>query len=107
MAGIQILKNKIPFIITLFSCVTVAALAAAVHASGGAKTAETAAAAGEQQVIVLDAGHLRASLFYASGHRKGAADRDQYAERLYYKAWGKIQCSDTDASDDRTVDQRN
>jgi len=27
-----------------------------VHASGGAKAAETAAAAGEQQVIVLDAG---------------------------------------------------
>lgn len=57
MAGIKILKNKIPFIITLFSCVTVAALAAAVHASGGAGAAETSATAEEKQVIVLDAGH--------------------------------------------------
>ena len=57
MAGIKILKNKIPFIITLFSCVTVAALAAAVHASGGGAVAAASAEGSEQQVIVLDAGH--------------------------------------------------
>lgn len=55
--GMKILKNKIPFIITLFSCVTVAALAATVQAGKGAKAAETAASAETRQVIVLDAGH--------------------------------------------------
>ncbi len=57
MAGIKILKNKIPFIITMFSCVTVAALAATVHAAKEGKAAQTAADADERQVIVLDAGH--------------------------------------------------
>ena len=57
MAGIQILKNKIPFLITLFSCVTVAALAAAVHAGQGTAVAETSADGDGRQVIVLDAGH--------------------------------------------------
>lgn len=59
MANIQILKNKIPFIITLFCCVTVAALAASVRAAESAK-ADAAAAAAEakpKQVVVLDAGH--------------------------------------------------
>lgn len=57
MAGIKILKNKIPFIITLFCCVTVAALAASVRAAESKKTAETSADVREKQVIVLDAGH--------------------------------------------------
>ncbi len=55
--GIKILKNKIPFIITLFCCVTVAALAASVRASDSAKAAQTSAAGSPKQVIVLDAGH--------------------------------------------------
>ncbi len=57
MAGIKILKNKIPFIITMFSCVTVAALAATVQAGKKADIAETAAQTESRQVIVLDAGH--------------------------------------------------
>jgi N-acetylmuramoyl-L-alanine amidase len=55
--GIKILKNKIPFIITLFCCVTVAALAASVRAAESPKASETAADASEKRVIVLDAGH--------------------------------------------------
>ena len=43
MANIQILKNKIPFIITLFCCVTVAALAASVRAGDEARAAAAAA----------------------------------------------------------------
>lgn len=57
MAGIKILKNKIPFIITLVCCVTVAALAASVRAGQSVKTAEASAQAREKQVVVLDAGH--------------------------------------------------
>lgn len=57
MANIKILKNKIPFIVTLVCCVTVAALAASVRAGQNVKTAETSAQAKEKQVIVLDAGH--------------------------------------------------
>ncbi len=57
MANIQMLKNKIPFLVTFACCVTVAALAAGVHASDGAKAAETAAQGTPRQVIVLDAGH--------------------------------------------------
>lgn len=57
MAGIKILKNKIPFIITLVCCVTVAALAASVRAADSPKVSETSAQAAEKQVIVLDAGH--------------------------------------------------
>ena len=57
MAGIKILKNKIPFIITLVCCVTVAALAASVRAGQSMKTAEASAQAREKQVVVLDAGH--------------------------------------------------
>ena len=43
MANIQVLKNKIPFIITLFCCVTVAALAASVRAGDEARAAAAAA----------------------------------------------------------------
>lgn len=57
MSKIKILKNKIPFIITLFCCVTVAALAASVKASEGAKAAQTAAQSSPKQVVILDAGH--------------------------------------------------
>ena len=57
MAGIKILKNKIPFIITLVCCVTVAALAASVRAAEGTRAAEASAQAKEKQVVVLDAGH--------------------------------------------------
>ena len=57
MANIQILKNKIPFIITLFCCVTVAALAASVRAGDEARAAAAAAEKVTKQVIVLDAGH--------------------------------------------------
>ena len=57
MAGIKILKNKVPFIITLFCCVTVAALAASVRAAEGTKTAQTASESSPKQVVVLDAGH--------------------------------------------------
>lgn len=57
MANIKILKNKIPFIITLFCCVTVSALAASARAAEGRKAAETAAQSAPKQVIVLDAGH--------------------------------------------------
>ena len=57
MANIKILKSKIPFIITLFCCVTVSALAASVRAAEDRKAAETAAQTEPKQVIVLDAGH--------------------------------------------------
>ena len=57
MANIQILKNKIPFIITLFCCVTVAALAASVRAGDEARVQAAAAETVTRQVIVLDAGH--------------------------------------------------
>ena len=57
MANIQMLKNKIPFLVTFACCVTVAAPAAGVHASDGAKAAETAAQGTPRHVIVLDAGH--------------------------------------------------
>ena len=57
MANIKILKNKIPFIITLFCCVTVAALAASVKAGENKKAAEVSANAAPKQVVVLDAGH--------------------------------------------------
>ncbi|MBP5605007.1 MAG: N-acetylmuramoyl-L-alanine amidase [Ruminiclostridium sp.] len=57
MANIKILKNKIPFIITLFCCVTVGALAASARASEAGKATETAAQSVPKQVIVLDAGH--------------------------------------------------
>ena len=57
MANIQILKNKIPFIITLFCCVTVASLAASVRAGDEARVKAAAAETVTRQVIVLDAGH--------------------------------------------------
>ena len=57
MANIQILKNKIPFIITLFCCLTVTALAASVRAAQGEQSAEVSANAQNRQVVVLDAGH--------------------------------------------------
>ena len=57
MENLKIFKGKIPFLITLVCCVTVAALAAGVRASDTAKIQETAAQALQKQVIVLDAGH--------------------------------------------------
>ena len=57
MANIQILKNKIPFIITMVCCTVVAALAASVKAAESTKAAEAAAQTSPKQVIVLDAGH--------------------------------------------------
>ena len=45
MANIQMLKSKIPFIVTLACCVTVAALAAGVRSADSAKAAEAAAEA--------------------------------------------------------------
>ncbi len=55
--NIQLLKSKIPFIVTFACCVTVAALAAGVHASDDAKAAKTSSEMTPKQVIVLDAGH--------------------------------------------------
>ena len=78
MAGIKILKNKIPFIITLFSCVTVAALAAAVHASGGSAATQTAAAGEDRPVIVLDAGH--GAFFLTTAHCFGELQKIQAEE---------------------------
>ena len=57
MSNIKIFKDKIPFIITLFCCVTVAALAASTRAAESANAAQTAAESSPKQVIVLDAGH--------------------------------------------------
>ena len=57
MERIKILKSKIPFLITLVCCVTVAALAASVRAAESAKAAQTAAESSPKQVIVLDPGH--------------------------------------------------
>ncbi len=57
MANIKILKNKIPFIITLVCCCMVAALAAGAKAAERAAYTETSVKAAEKQVIVLDAGH--------------------------------------------------
>ena len=53
----QMLKNKLPFLVTLVCCVTVAALAAAVRGNDGGNAAQTSAQASPRQVIVLDAGH--------------------------------------------------
>ena len=54
----QMLKNKIPFLVTLVCCVTVASLAAAVRASGSDAAREASAdTVRPKQVIVLDAGH--------------------------------------------------
>ncbi len=55
--NIQMLKNKLPFIVTLACCVTVAGLAAGVRAADSADAAEAAAVVSPKQVIVLDAGH--------------------------------------------------
>ncbi len=57
MANIQILRNKIPFLITLACCTVVAVLAASVRAGEGAKAEAAAAETKPKQVVVLDAGH--------------------------------------------------
>ena len=56
--NIKLLKSKIPFLVTLACCVTVAALAAGVRSADSEKAAAvTTAGSSPRKVIVLDAGH--------------------------------------------------
>ena len=58
MEKLKLLKGKIPFLITLVCCVTVAALAAGVRATDGEAAQATSAETGQdRKVVVLDAGH--------------------------------------------------